>query len=226
MAESLKKSTKKKTDKKDTTSLFLQKLEGASVANPHQFVKNYVVAHNFNQRQWSASTKTRAEVSHSTRKVRPQKGSGNARLGTFAAPQCVGGGIAGGPKPKFNQERKVNAKEKALALAMILHDKLSAGSCIIIDKIESSSYKTKSAISFLNQYDNIKGKILFVYEGHPASKGILNFRSAIKNVEKVTARDALSVSAYELLSAGTIFVTKGTLEILYARSRVKLMGSS
>lgn len=53
-----------------------------------------------NTRQGTASTKTRWEVAGSHHKIRPQKGTGRARLGTRQSPMLRGGGKAFGPKPR------------------------------------------------------------------------------------------------------------------------------
>lgn len=47
-----------------------------------------------------ASTKWRNEVHGSSRKLRPQKGTGRARLGDNGSPMLRGGGRAFGPKPR------------------------------------------------------------------------------------------------------------------------------
>lgn len=51
-------------------------------------------------RQGTASTKWRDEVHGSKRKIRPQKGTGRARLGDKKSPMLRGGGRAFGPKPR------------------------------------------------------------------------------------------------------------------------------
>lgn len=51
-------------------------------------------------RQGSANTKHRSEVHGSGRKIRPQKGTGSARLGDKKSPMLKGGGVAFGPKPR------------------------------------------------------------------------------------------------------------------------------
>ncbi|KAF4550614.1 putative ribosomal protein L4/L1 [Elsinoe fawcettii] len=51
-------------------------------------------------RQGTANTKTRYEVHGSNRKIRPQKGTGMARLGDKKSPMLRGGGVAFGPKPR------------------------------------------------------------------------------------------------------------------------------
>ncbi|KAK3062000.1 hypothetical protein LTS18_005018 [Coniosporium uncinatum] len=51
-------------------------------------------------RSGTASTKWRDEVRGSGKKIRPQKGSGKARLGDKKSPMLRGGGRAFGPKPR------------------------------------------------------------------------------------------------------------------------------
>ena len=51
-------------------------------------------------RQGTASTKWRDEVHGSNKKIRPQKGTGSARLGDKKSPMLKGGGVAFGPKPR------------------------------------------------------------------------------------------------------------------------------
>ena len=61
-------------------------------------------------RQGTASSKTRYEVHGSHRKLRPQKGSGRARVGDKQSPLRRGGGKTFGPKPRdfsTNLNRKV-----------------------------------------------------------------------------------------------------------------------
>ncbi|TQV91775.1 60S ribosomal protein L4 [Cordyceps javanica] len=59
-----------------------------------------VVFEGDNTRQGTASSKTRYDVHGSHRKVRPQKGSGRARLGTRQSPSIKGGGKTFGPHPR------------------------------------------------------------------------------------------------------------------------------
>ena len=60
-----------------------------------QYVRVYLA----NQREGNASSKTRAEVAGTTKKVYKQKGTGGARHGSKKAPIYKGGGVVGGPKP-------------------------------------------------------------------------------------------------------------------------------
>ena len=56
----------------------------------HQSIYVYLA----NQRQWTKSTKTRSNVKYANQKLRPQKGSGRARVGSKRSPLMVGGGVA------------------------------------------------------------------------------------------------------------------------------------
>src|SRR5437899_3256613 len=87
-------------------------LELANAVASSQLVKAYIVALRANARQWSANTKGRSEVNHSTKKPHAQKGGGRSRQGSLSAPQYKGGGRVFGPKPKFDQHIKINQKEK------------------------------------------------------------------------------------------------------------------
>lgn len=73
-------------------------------------VKRYLAA----QRQGTAKSKERSEISGSTRKLGRQKGGGGARRGDINSPVLVGGARVFGPKPR-DYSFKLNKKVKALA---------------------------------------------------------------------------------------------------------------
>src|SRR3990172_10626024 len=101
-------------DGKEKTPADLQKEIFSVEVNP-RLLAQYVRVYLANQRQGNASTKTRGEVTGSTRKIYRQKGTGNARHGSIKAPIFVGGGITFGPKPR-DYSLKMNKKQKTLAL--------------------------------------------------------------------------------------------------------------
>lgn len=78
------------------------------------------------RRQGSANTKTRGEIRGSSRKLRPQKGTGHARLGTRGSPMLRGGGVAFGPRPRdfsTKLQRKVVQMGMRVALSAKLHER-------------------------------------------------------------------------------------------------------
>lgn len=78
-----------------------------------------VVYEGDNTRQGTASSKTRFEVHGSHRKIRPQKGSGRARLGTRQSPVLRGGGKTFGPHPRdFGTKLNRKVYDKAWRTAL------------------------------------------------------------------------------------------------------------
>lgn len=85
-------------------------------------------------RQGTASTKWRDEVHGSGRKVRPQKGTGRARLGDKKSPMLKGGGVAFGPKPRdFSTE--LQKKVYDLAFRTALSYRYRKGELVVIDNL-------------------------------------------------------------------------------------------
>ncbi|KAL1590259.1 hypothetical protein WHR41_01063 [Cladosporium halotolerans] len=83
-------------------------------------------------RQGTASTKWRKEVHGSNRKVRPQKGTGSARLGDKKSPMLKGGGVAFGPKPRdFSTELPKKIYHRAFRTAISY--RYSKGELIVVD---------------------------------------------------------------------------------------------
>ncbi|KAM3501110.1 hypothetical protein MY11210_009423 [Beauveria gryllotalpidicola] len=72
-----------------------------------------------NTRQGTASSKTRYDVHGSHRKIRPQKGSGHARLGSRQSPSIKGGGKTFGPHPRdFGTKLNRKVYDKAWRTAL------------------------------------------------------------------------------------------------------------
>ena len=89
-------------------------------------VKQYLA----NQRQGTAKSKDRSEISYSTKKLIRQKGSGGARHGSLKAGIYVGGGRVFGPQPrsyrtklnkKLNKTRSNNGQSKRIRAFNIMN---------------------------------------------------------------------------------------------------------
>lgn len=85
-----------------------------------------------NSRAGTASTKNRWEVHGSHRKVRPQKGSGRARVGTRQSPIRMGGGKSFGPKPR-DFGTSMNRKVYDIAWRTALSYRYRRGELIIVE---------------------------------------------------------------------------------------------
>jgi len=174
----------------------------------HSALINYMA----NQRQGTASTKTRAEVSGGGRKPWRQKGTGRARQGSIRAPQWYKGGIALGPKPR-DYRYTINKKERRLAIKSVLSSKVLENNLVVVDKLEFEEIKTKNMVKAL---DNLKveGKTLVVL---PEKN--LNVQKSAKNIEGVKTSLVNTINVYDLLKYNKLVLTVDTvkkLEEVYA----------
>lgn len=111
-------------------------------------VKQYLA----NQRQGTAKSKERSEMSGSTRKLGRQKGGGGARRGDINSPVLVGGGRVFGPKPR-DYRQKLNKKVNILARKSALSYQAKENGIIVVEDFTLEAPKTKD---FLNIVKNLK----------------------------------------------------------------------
>ncbi len=111
-------------------------------------VHQAMVRQRANARQGTNSTKTRSEVSGTTRKVFRQKGTGSARGGSIRSPLRRGGGIAFGPKPR-SYRQAMPKKMRRLALRCVLSAKVEDGELMILEQLKLDEPKTKEMVRIL-----------------------------------------------------------------------------
>ncbi len=111
-------------------------------------VHQVVVGQLANARQGTSSTKTRSEVSGSTRKLFRQKGTGEARAGSIKSPLRPGGGILFGPKPRSYRQSSPK-KMRRLALRCVLSAKARDEELIVLEELRLSEPKTKEMVRIL-----------------------------------------------------------------------------
>ena len=158
-----------------------------------------------NQRQGNASTKTRGEVTGSTRKIYRQKGTGRARHGGIRAPIFVKGGVAHGPKPK-DYSLSMPVKMKRAALFSALTAQLQHGNIIVVEGLQNVGPKTKNMALVLMAM-GLKKKSLIVMPSLLA-----DVYKAGRNIAGVTLSPASQLSTYAVLGAGKIVLMKESVE--------------
>ena len=167
-------------------------------------VKRYLAA----QRQGTAKSKERSEVSGSTRKLGRQKGGGGARRGDINSPVLVGGGRVFGPKPR-DYRFKLNKKVKALARRSALTYKAQENAIIVVEDFNMEAPKTKD---FVNIAKNLKvdgKKSLFVL---PESNK--NVYLSARNLQRTLVTLAANVNTYNVLNADVLVVTENSLKTI------------
>ena len=137
--------------------------ERIAAREPHpQLIHDYVVAAQANQRQWSANTRDRSQVTGSTAKPWRQKGTGRARAGSLKSPIFRGGGTVFGPKPKGKSVRvNLPKKMRHAALDTALAEKLRAEKLLVLEKLEMPEPRTKHMAALMKSL-KLDGKVLLV----------------------------------------------------------------
>ena len=161
-----------------------------------------------NQRQGTAKSKERSEMSGSTRKLGRQKGGGGARRGDINSPVLVGGGRVFGPKPR-DYRFKLNKKVKQLARKSALSYKAQENGIIVVEDFNFDAPKTKD---FLNVLKNLKvegKKVLFVLP--EVEKNV--YLSA-RNLQRSEGILANTLNTYKVLNADAVVITENSLKTI------------
>ena len=161
-----------------------------------------------NQRQGTAKSKERSEVSGSTRKLGRQKGGGGARRGDINSPVLVGGGRVFGPKPR-DYGFKLNKKVKVLARCSALSYKAQENAIVVVEDFTIEAPKTKQFVEIINNLKIDGKKALFVLPG--ADKNV--YLSA-RNLERVNVTLASALNTYNVLNADIMVVTENSLKVV------------
>jgi large subunit ribosomal protein L4 len=161
-----------------------------------------------NQRQGTAKSKERSEVSGSTRKLGRQKGGGGARRGDINSPVLVGGGRVFGPKPR-DYGFKLNKKVKVLARCSALSYKAQENAIVVVEDFSIEAPKTKQFVEIINNLKIDGKKALFVLPG--ADKNV--YLSA-RNLERVNVTLASALNTYNVLNADVMVVTENSLKVV------------
>jgi large subunit ribosomal protein L4 len=163
-----------------------------------------------NQRQGTSKSKHRGEISGSTRKLKKQKGTGTARVGSIKNPLFRGGGRVFGPIPRF-YGFKLNKKVKQLARKSALSYKASSNNIIVLEDFKLEAPKTSE---FLKIGDNLKignKKSIFVL-----SEQNNNIYLSSRNLQGVEVVIASELSTYKIMKASTLILAESAVDVLQA----------
>ena len=159
-------------------------------------------------RQGTASTKTRSEVSGGGRKPYKQKGTGNARQGSIRAPHYRHGGIVFGPVPR-DYSKKMNKKEKRLALKSALSYKVLDKELVVVSTIEFETNKTKEMINLLEGLNLTNHKVLVCVKELTD-----NVCLAARNLANVKIVLPSEINTFDLISSDNLLIEEEALTML------------
>ena len=167
-------------------------------------VKQYLAQ----QRQGTAKSKERSEISGSTRKLGRQKGGGGARRGDINSPILVGGGRVFGPKPR-NYDFKLNKKVKVLARKSALSYKAQESAIVVVEDFNFEAPKTKDFVNFAKNLKVEDKKALVVLQ--EVNKNV--YLSA-RNLKRADVMTASTLNSYKVLNADVLVITESSLKAI------------
>ena len=160
-----------------------------------------------NQRQGTACTKTRAEVSGGGRKPWKQKGTGRARAGSNRSPLWRGGGVIFGPKPR-DYSIKMNRKERRLALRTAFQGRVA--DLVVVEDfgMNLDRPKTKDMLAAFSRWGVVAGAKVLVILADRDENAYLSLR----NVAGVKVITSGNLNMFDLLNVDQIVATASAID--------------
>lgn len=168
----------------------------------HLAVKAYLA----NQRQGTASTKTRGLVVGGNQKPWKQKGTGRARQGSTRAPHWPGGGTVFGPHGDRNYEQSLPKKVKQLARRSALNARAREGAIYVIDGFAYAQPQTKALHGLIARAGCEGKKVLVLTDGTKQ-----NVYLSGRNLEKVHVMPFKDASTYHILWSDVVMIEGAAL---------------
>jgi large subunit ribosomal protein L4 len=168
----------------------------------HQAVKAYLA----NQRQATASTKTRGLVTGGNQKPWRQKGTGRARQGSTRAPHWPGGGTVFGPHGDRNYRERVPRQVRALARKSAFNARAQEAAVIVVDTFAYERPKTALLRAALERIGVADRKVLILTDG--AKPTLYLSARNLPNVHTLPYADA---STYHVLWSDVVVIESSAL---------------
>lgn len=170
-----------------------------------------VKAYLANQRQGTAKTKERSEVSGGGKKPWRQKGTGRARVGSIRSPLWVGGGTVFGPKPR-DYEIKLPKKVKLLARLSALTYKAKNNQIVVVEDFNFDQPKTKEMFNIIKSL-NLSDKKTLLLTGSYNKNIYLSGR----NIATLNVLEAQKASTYDILNNKVLLLQESALNLINQR---------
>jgi large subunit ribosomal protein L4 len=168
-----------------------------------------VLMYQAGQREGTAATKNRGDVSGGGKKPWRQKGTGQARHGSRRSPIWRGGGTTFGPSPRdYSYSVPLQIKRKAVIEGV--KDKVRSQKLFLVNGLEIASPKTRLVAEILDVFK--LEKPLFLVE-----KKTDNLILASRNLPQVAVKTAEEVNALDMLSHKECLMTKAAYAGLVKR---------
>lgn len=171
-----------------------------------QLMHDAVVMYLANRRQGTFKTKSRGEVSGSTKKLYRQKGTGNARAGSRRAPHRRGGGHAMQKRARSFYFRMPKKAVRA-ATRMAIASKFADSQVVVIDELKMEAPRTKELAGVLKSL-GLEGVTTLValtdYSGE--------VHKSARNIPGVNVTRVADLNTLDVLRPKRMLVTQDAVE--------------
>jgi large subunit ribosomal protein L4 len=157
-------------------------------------------------RQGTHKVKSRSEVSGGGKKPWRQKGTGRARQGSIRSPQWRGGGIVFGPTPERNYTKKMNKKERKLALKSALSYKVLDKELRVLDSFVIDTVKTKTMLEVMKNLEVLKSALIVTSELND------NLVLAARNLDELKVIAANELNTYDVITYDNLVITEDAIK--------------
>ena len=184
-----------------------------------QLLHDVVVMYQANKRQGTVRTKSRAEVSGTSKKMYRQKGTGNARAGSRRSPIRRGGGHAHSLLPR-DYTYRLPRKAVQAATRMAIASKIKDNELVVIDDLVFSAPKTKEMASILKALGLGGTTTLITIAAADA-----NVYKSGRNIDKVTISPVGELNALLILQPRRMLVTRAALDAIRQKAETRKKAS-
>jgi large subunit ribosomal protein L4 len=169
-----------------------------------RLLRQVVIAYEANKRVGTHSTKTRAEVRYSKRKLYPQKHIGWARAGSAGSPKRRHGGVAHGPKPR-DYRQIITKKMKKSALNSSLLAKILDNEISVVEALPQDG-KTRVFYKFLQKLEMHKSTLIGI------EKYDRKLWLSARNIPKICMLQVKDFNCYDVLKYKNLLLTRPAFE--------------
>ena len=168
-----------------------------------------VLAYQAGEREGTAATKTRGEVSGGGKKPWKQKHTGRARHASIRSPIWRGGGVVFGPHPR-DYSYQIPEQLRRLAVVEGVKDKVANGKLWMLKDLSINAPKTKLVANVVDAFKWVKPLVL-------VEKKTNELLLASRNIPGVSVKTADEVNALDVVSHKECVMTKDAYSGLLKR---------
>jgi large subunit ribosomal protein L4 len=180
-----------------------------------QLLHDAVVMYQNNLRQGSAKTKTRSEVSGTTRKMYRQKGTGNARAGSRRSGVRRGGGHIHARQPR-DWSYRLPRKALQVATRMAVAARIADDEVTLIDSLAFERPKTRDMAAVLKALKLTGASLLVAVPSYDA-----NVYKSLRNLASVSVVPVAELNALNVLTPKRLLMTTAALDTFREKAATK-----